>query len=235
MANPMPGAEVQALATTTADDAVGVLAFVESLTIETDEQRTRLVEIAAEIKQAHKAAKTESTKATKPLREALEVVRGWFRPAQKSLEAAEGVLKQKILTYDRVKREENDRKLREAAERAQEAMALEAAAASQDDAITRTQALVAASEARGEAGALIAEANANTAQRTAGDSTRRTVKPEVDDLAAAIEWCIVHNMASLLTLNAAALKALAKSGNPPKIPGVRWVEVETLAITPSKL
>lgn len=89
-------ADVRAGTDAQEDEAKGLLKQIEVFEINGDEDMQFAAEMLAEVKGAKKRLENERGRATKPLREGLEVIRGWFRPAIKYLGQCEKQLKAKI-------------------------------------------------------------------------------------------------------------------------------------------
>ena len=85
------------------------------LTIETDDQMEQATDILSKIKTVGKTITERKEQITKPLNEALKSTRALFKPIEKDNEAAERIIKDKMLDFqleaDR-KREEQETKLR---------------------------------------------------------------------------------------------------------------------------
>ena len=89
----------------------------------------------------------------------------------------------------------------------------------------------------GKGKAELAEADACIVPKVPGMSLRRSMRIEVTDARAAIEWCIANKRLELLQLNEKAIKALAKAANGHglEIPGVTVRTSATVAITVAKV
>lgn len=128
-----------------------LLAKFESVEIESAEDHAWAAQQMLAVKKQSKDLDTEMRTVTKPMNDALNVVRGWFKKVTGPLDQIEATLKRKIGEYEFAKQQEQQK-------------AVNAAAA-------------AFSRGQGQAGIeLLNKADAATVQKQAGVSVRRVVK-----------------------------------------------------------
>lgn len=72
-----------------------------AVTIESAEDYSAAVDIVSKLKEAGSNIKVKKESITKPLNEALKNARNLFAPIEEQFERAEGIVKQKLLTYKR--------------------------------------------------------------------------------------------------------------------------------------
>jgi hypothetical protein len=85
-------------------EAKGILEAIDNMPIDSQEDLDFAGEILVDVKGKKKALENERGKATRPLLDALNVIRGWFKPAVQYLDRCEGKLKTKIAEYHREQR-----------------------------------------------------------------------------------------------------------------------------------
>lgn len=128
-----------------------LLAKFEAVNIQSPEDHAWAAQQMLAVKKQSKDLDTEMKTATKPMNDALNVVRGWFKKVTQPLDQIEAVLKRKIGEYEFAKQQEQQK-------------AVNAAAA-------------AFSQGQGQAGIeLLNKVEAATAQKQTGVSVRRVVK-----------------------------------------------------------
>jgi prefoldin subunit 5 len=83
-------------------DAREALVEISSLEISTQDDVEFATRLIRELKSQRKDLEEERSKVTKHLTQALETVRGWFRPAVRTLEEAETILRGKIVALSQL-------------------------------------------------------------------------------------------------------------------------------------
>lgn len=189
-------------------------------------------ELAAEelkaIKAKSKQLNDQRMAITRPLDEAKSAVMDLFRSPLDLLTKAEGIIKGKMLDYQR----EEQRKAAEHRRLAEEA------ATAERERLRKEAEALAAEGKHGEAALkeVVAEMVAPVATKVeevkvAGVSTRKTVDFEVVNLLELVQHVAAHpELLQLLDVESVKLRAYVKSlGMSTKLPGVRVFEKETLA------
>lgn len=101
---------------TEAEDAEEVLKSIDDMAIANQEDLDFVGEILTEVKGKKKALENERKKVTGPLNQALEVIRGWFRPPIRFYDRCEEKLKRKIANYHNEQRKKQQAALKAAGE-----------------------------------------------------------------------------------------------------------------------
>jgi len=96
-------------------DTEGFMDELGQMEIDTQEDLEFAAQILAETKGKIKQLETMRKQATEPLRQTLEVIRGWFRPTISMLKKAEGILKSNIAAAHRRSEEKQQKALEHAA------------------------------------------------------------------------------------------------------------------------
>ncbi len=95
-------------------EAQGILKGIDDIDIGNQDDLNFASEILTDIKGKKKTLENERGKATRPLLDALNVIRGWFKPAVEVLAQCENKLKAKISGYHREQREKQQAALQAA-------------------------------------------------------------------------------------------------------------------------
>ncbi len=205
-------AAAQAEANVEAEEAKQYLAHIFDMEITTNDQLKWTVGITAEIKEKAALVDAKLRRFTDAARAIITEADALFKPAIKSLGECEKVLKNKMVEFDIRQAGRRDELLMEAGE---------------------------VSTGKGDAdldkaSALLSDADACIVEKVPGLSFRRSVKVDMLDPEAAVQWCVENNRLELLQLNEKAIKALVKSTSSPsslKIPGVVVNRSSVAAIT----
>lgn len=163
---------VQGELRTEEQEASGVLKEIDAMLIEDQEDLDFAGSILTEVKGKKKRLENERGKATRPLLDALNVIRGWFRPAVQYLDQCEKKLKSKIAAYHRQQRQRQQAALQAAGE----------ASMRGDAEVARTQ---------------MQEAQQAQVHKVAGVSTREVLKWDVEDLSKVPREFLMINAAAV--------------------------------------
>jgi regulator of protease activity HflC (stomatin/prohibitin superfamily) len=120
----------EALVQQEAGRAEEVLSLAKQSVVETDEQYLGAAEFLKTIKGYIGRAEELRTSLTKPINESLKRINDLFRPVRSTLESAETILKQKVITFQQAmerKRLAQEARLREIASKEQEKLEAQAA------------------------------------------------------------------------------------------------------------
>ena len=89
----------------------GLISQSQGLDIKTEAQMETAVDYLKQVKDAGKKVKEQKEKLTDPAQETLRRIRALFKPIEDNIREAEGIIKDKMLSFDEIKRKQSESKI----------------------------------------------------------------------------------------------------------------------------
>jgi len=200
--------DVQAAAQPAAEEASQVSSECLKFEVNSNKALETAVVWIAMIKNHSKVLEEKRKSFTAPLREALDRINAFFKPASEALALAEMTLKNKVSKYSIDAAVERDKVL---------------AAVDPNDGIDAKQ-------------AALVKADSLQVPKFPGFSLRETWQGKVTDNRALVKWAVENGRLDLLVAEHKPLIAQAKKDDrDPGVPGFKASKVRTVVITPQKV
>ena len=198
--------EVNALMAADAEEITQFTTAVGNLAIETQDQLKFAVGAIALTKEKHKEISEKEATIVEPIKQALAATEELFKPLKDALADAERIMKSKVVDFHESCADKRDGLLK----------AVETA------------------DSDAERRAIMQRVEFYEVEKVPGLAMRQNVKVEIEDVQAAVKFCIDNDLHELLGINEKVVKALCKDRK-LEIPGVRVTKSHTAAITVSKV
>ena len=190
-------------------DQEKVRKFAEALSVRFPQRSGQCLTCHATVKEEQDTVKEIIDRYTKPLKELIDVIRGDFSPAKKSLEECEAVVKQKIRDHVVHEGNERERLLTEAGQ---------------------------PENLGAEASDIISKADTHVVSKVAGLSVRPDWKVEITDLDVAIKSILAAGHTNFLMIDTKAVKAwVKKHDRDPDLEGITVDRSPVIAVTAAKV